>query len=128
MTYVVTVQSLEQANGNLEILGYFLLLSVPIVAAWLESADASSVLVPLVLPEALVVSLIVFPESAHVRQEVGFAVALENGGDVGVFTRWVAVGIVRPVAVIWPQSVKSPRVVGSCVVLVSLMDSCGIVA
>ena len=56
---------------------------------------------PLVLPEALVVASLVFPVGVHVGEEVGVR-GLDDGADVGVCARGVAVGVVGAVAVVRP--------------------------
>jgi hypothetical protein len=89
------------------------------------------VLVPLVLPEGLVVAAIIFPVLGHVGEELGAALVLEDGGDVGVLARFIAKLLVCAVAVVrpglslgmksvigkrlgsLPESVNGPRVAGT---------------
>lgn len=59
-------------------------------------------LVPLMLPERLVVPAVVLPVRVHVREKLGVAGGFDDRGDVGVLARRVAVFLVRAVAVIRP--------------------------
>ena len=59
-------QRLEQIHRLLEEIHHLLLGHVVGVATRLQGADAGAVLAPLVLPEALVVALVVFPIGVHV--------------------------------------------------------------
>ena len=68
MQYLIGIESLEKINGFLEIIHHLLLRGVVGVAIRFQRADTSPMLVPLVLPETLIVSLIVFPIGAHVAQ------------------------------------------------------------
>ena len=76
--------------------------SVVGVAAGLERADAGSVLAPFMFPEALVVAVDVFPVCVHEGEEVGLACGVEDGGDVGVRSVCVAVGVEGSVAMVRP--------------------------
>jgi len=60
------------------------------------------VFAPLVLPEALVVALVVLPVGVHVAEKVSLSGGAKDGGDVGVGSAGVAVGVVGAVAVIGP--------------------------
>lgn len=86
---------------------------VVIIARGIEGADAGSVLAPLVLPERLVIALIIFPVGVHVREQVRLAERVENGSYVGVFARWVTVGIIGAVTTVWPQAMDCPRISGA---------------
>lgn len=70
-------------------------------------------LAPLVLPEGFVVAGDVFPVGGHVGEEVGAAVRLQDLRDVGVLPRFVAVLVVRAVAVVRPEAVDGPVVGGT---------------
>ena len=59
-------------------------------------------LAPLVLPEALVVPIGVFPVYVHVIEQSGLAISLQGGADAGVLPGWVAEGLVGAVAVVRP--------------------------
>lgn len=63
-----------------------------------------TVLVPFVLPEALILisALVVGPVFLHVGQELGAILRFEDGGDVAVLARVVAVLLVCAIAVIGP--------------------------
>lgn len=75
---------------------------VVIITRRIERADAGSVLVPLVLPEGLVIALIILPVGVHVREQVRLAERVEDSSYVGVFARRVTVGIICAVAMVRP--------------------------
>lgn len=64
--YRVAIQSFKELNGFLEESNDFLLRCVRGIAARLEGADTRSMFAPLVLPEAFVVALVVFPVCVHI--------------------------------------------------------------
>ena len=68
---------------------------------------------PLMLPEALVVALVVFPVCVHILQQRCLPSCLQYLSDVRIGARWVAVGFVRPIAAVRPQPVNGPAVRGS---------------
>ena len=68
-TYGIAVQCLEQIYRLLEICDHFLLRCVRCVASGFQGANASPMLAPLMLPEALVVAFVVFPVRIHVLQQ-----------------------------------------------------------
>lgn len=57
---------------------------------------------PLVHPEILVLSFVVFPVGCHVRQEVGGSKGFEDVSDVMVGTFVVAIGFITAVAAVGP--------------------------
>ena len=61
---------------------------------------------PLVLPESLVCTRVADPVGVHVREEGGLAGGGQDGGDVGVGARRIAVGVEGSVAVVWPGKEK----------------------
>lgn len=67
---LVSGEGLEEGDGLLEEVDGFLAGLVAAVAGGRESADASSVLAPFVLPESFVVSLVVLPVGVHVVEGV----------------------------------------------------------
>jgi len=125
---LVRGQGFEEVDGGLEVVDYFFLGGVVGVAFWVEGADAGAVFFPFMVPEGFIVScrvyehclllwgslwglwesvwicstLIVFPVGVHVVEEVGFAGGGDNGRDVGVGARGIAVGVVGAVAVVGP--------------------------
>jgi hypothetical protein len=103
---LVTGQSLEQVDGFLEVVDNLFGSLVVAVAVGLECANTCAVLGPLVLPEGLVVALIVFPVRGHVGEEVVCAKRGQDGGNVGVGARGIAVGIVCAIASIRPGNVN----------------------
>jgi hypothetical protein len=60
------------------------------------------VLRPLMIPKGLVIALVILPVCAHELQEVGRTERSKDGGNVGVGTRGIAVGIVSPIAAVGP--------------------------
>lgn len=83
---------------------------VVVIARRIESADASSVLAPLVLPETLVIALVILPVGVHVSEQVRLAERVQDSSDVCVFARRITVGIVGAVATIRPEAVDGPRI------------------
>ena len=65
-TNLIGVESLEEVHSLLEKIYDFLLWDIVGVAAGSQSANSISMFAPLVLPETLIVSLIVFPICVHV--------------------------------------------------------------
>jgi hypothetical protein len=59
-------------------------------------------LVPLVRPQAVVISSEIFPVGAHVGQQLGLAVNLKDSSDVIVFSRSITVLFPGPVTIVWP--------------------------
>lgn len=83
---------------------------VVIIARRIERADAGSVLVPLVLPEGLVIALIILPVGVHVREQVRLAERVEDSSYVRIFARRVTVGIIGAIAMVRPQAMDCPRI------------------
>lgn len=63
-------------------------------------------LVPFVLPEVFVVTLVIFPVGVHVAEKIGLASSRDDGGDVIVLAARVAVLFVSTVAAIWPRGIE----------------------
>ena len=61
---------------------------------------------PLVLPESLVCTGVADPVGVHVGEEGGLAGGVQDGGDVGVGARRIAVGVEGSVTVVWPGREK----------------------
>ena len=106
-SYLVCVQTFEQVDHLLEEVADFLLGIVVGVAAWLDGVDASTVLAPFVLPELLVATAVADPVLVHVCQEVTAVLSLQDLGDVGVFARGIAIGLVGTIAVVGPGGNRS---------------------
>ena len=87
----IGVEGLEEVYSFLEVGNDFLLRGVVVIAAWLQSADAGSVLVPLMAPEVFIISLVVFPVFVHIFKGVGLAGSGEDSRNVGVFTAGIAI-------------------------------------
>ena len=58
---------------------------------------------PFMLPESLIGARVADPVGIHVGEEVGLTGGGQNGGDVGVGARGVAVGVEGSVTVVWPM-------------------------
>lgn len=98
----ITIQRPEQIHGLLEVIHDFFLRRVVDVAIWIEGGDACAVFAPFVLPEGFVVAAVVFPVFFHVGEKGGCAVGGEDGADVCVLARFVAVLAVCAIAVVGP--------------------------
>ena len=105
---VVCIESLVQLDACGKVVDDFFLGLVVGVTGRVERGDAGAVFVPFVIPQALIVVTEVFPVHTHVGKQVGGAEGLENGRDVAVGARIIAVGVVTTVAQIGPQAVDSP--------------------
>jgi hypothetical protein len=103
-TYLVSIETLEQIHHLLEEVTDFLLCSVASVAAGIDGVDASTVLAPLVGPEALVVTVDVDPVLLHVGQKIVATLFLQDVRDVGVGTSGVTAGLVGAITVVGPVS------------------------
>lgn len=57
---------------------------------------------PLMLPEALVVTSVVFPVDAHVIEDVVAVIGLEDLSDVCILAGFIAIRVVGSIAVIGP--------------------------
>lgn len=125
--YLVRIEALEKINSLLEIITDFFLGLVVGVAARLDGVDASAyiiisawsglpdrhkrtMLVPLVLPEALVITLVVLPVGLHVGQQLGPALRLEDLCDVRILARRIAELLVGAVAVVRPALIVSGHI------------------
>jgi hypothetical protein len=111
IAYLVGRKGLEQAYGCDEEVNSLVAGGVVGVAAGLEGGIAGTVGTPLVLPEGLSALIIGLPVGVHVGDEIGLAGVLEEGGDVGVGTRAVAVLVIAAVAVVGPETVDGPRII-----------------
>ena len=111
-THGIAIQRLEQVDRLLEIDNDFLLRRIRGITFRLHGTNASAMLVPLMLPKALIITPVVFPIGFHVIQQCCLAGSLQDLRDVGVFARSVTVGVVGPVAVVGPQSVDGPAILG----------------
>ena len=54
------------------------------------------------LPESFIRTRITDPIGIHVREEVSLTGGGQDGGDVGVGARRIAVGVVGSITVVWP--------------------------
>ena len=91
----------------MEVISHFLLGLVLFVAAGLHGADAGTVFAPLVLPEALVITLPIRPESVHVVQEVLLPEIGQDIGDVAELSVGVAELLIGSITVIGPAQITS---------------------
>lgn len=83
-TYLVRIQTLEQINRLLEEITHFLLRLIAGIAAGIDGINASTVLAPLVRPEALVLTVDINPILIHVVDQVTEVLVLQDCCDVGV--------------------------------------------
>lgn len=124
---------LVDGDGGAEVVyDFFLGTIIGTVAGRCQSADTSSVLLPFVPPEVLVVALVVLwksvvwrmgivsrgmydlPIGSHGAEEVVGTERAQNVGDVGIFTMRVTVSIEAAVAVIWPEDHHISTLVHVC--------------
>lgn len=111
--YRIAVKRLEQIDRLLEEGDDFLLRRVRGITLGIQCADTCSMFAPLVLPEALVVPVDVFPVCVHVAQEARLPRRLQDLRDVCIGPCGVAVGVKRPIAVVRPEAVDGPVVRGT---------------
>lgn len=107
---LVRGERFEQRYSPLDIISGLSTGSVAGVAIRLQGADASAVLVPLVLPQRFIIAVVTHPVLVDVRQgriaeELG-----HDASDVTVFTARVAELRVCAVTVIGPETMDSPGV------------------
>lgn len=76
-----------------------------------ENGKKSPEYTNLMFPETLIIPLIIFPISIHIRKQISLTIRLKNSSDIGVFTCRVAVGVVCTVAMIRPEAVDCPGIV-----------------
>lgn len=101
-TNLICGQSLEQVDSALEKVDHLLLRLITDVAVWVESGIACTVLVPFVLPEGLVISVLILPVYLHEVEDIIAVGLLQDTGDIVVLARLVAVLGVRAIAVVRP--------------------------
>lgn len=101
-TYLVRIQTLEQINRLLEEITHFLLRLIAGIAAGIDGINASTVLAPLVRPEALVLAVDIDPILIHVVDQVTEVLILQDCCDVGVSALRVTARLVCTVAVVRP--------------------------
>ena len=107
-TYLVRRKSLKKIYCSLKEIWNLLLGLVVGIARWVKGADACAVLAPLMLPEGVVIVVVVLPVGLHVVEQRRLAKGGQDTGDIGVGAAGVAVGIVRAVTVIRPQTMNGP--------------------
>lgn len=76
--YSVTIQTLEQVDRLLEEICYFLIGCISVVTARVQSVDARAMFIPLMRPEALIVSARVFPVEIHIGKKISLPERLKN--------------------------------------------------
>lgn len=99
---LICIQHGEELEGLFKVIDHLLRRHVVGVALGVEGADTGAVLAPLVFPERLVLTLIVFPVYGHVVEEVVAVEVLEDLGDVLVLSGFVAELLVGSIAFIGP--------------------------
>lgn len=83
---------------------------VVVIAAWLQRANAGTVLTELMLPQRFVVAVIADPIGVDVRQDVIIAEFGQDSPYVGVFAAGVTELRVGAIAIVRPQTVNSPGI------------------
>lgn len=111
--YLVGGKSLEKVDGLGEEVDDVFVLLVVGEAVGLEGGVAGAVLAPFVLPELLVGAVVVEPVVVHEGEGLLALAAsvLEDGANVGVGARGVAVLGVAAIAVIGPRKCQNDRCV-----------------
>lgn len=102
MSYRVRVKRLEKVDYCLKEVDDLLARCIACVTRRVERVDACTVRGPFVLPEGFVRLVIRDPVLIHVVQQRGLASGIEDGSDVLVVARGVAVLLIRPITVIGP--------------------------
>jgi len=108
-----TAQTFIQSDSNFKIVHHLLLSLMSLITLRIKRTDTSPMLPPLMLPERLVIPLIILPVRAHILEQIRLTIRLEDSGDVGVFAARVAVRFVCAVALVGPEAVDRPTVVGA---------------
>ena len=98
---IVRGKGLEQLHSSLEVVDGLLARLVVGIAGRVERAHASTVLVELVLPEALVVPLVILPVGLHVA-ESAWCAGVQEGSKVPVLPVLIAVLLPSSIAVVRP--------------------------
>lgn len=112
-SYGVGREGLEQVHSRDEEVDSLVTRGVVRVAAGFQGRVAGAVVRPLVFPEGLGALVVGLPVFLHEAQGVGLTGILEESGDVLVVPRAVAVLIVAAVAIVGPEAVDSPGIVGA---------------
>jgi hypothetical protein len=83
------------------------------ISVWsgLSDLQKRTMLVPLVLPEALIITLVVLPVGLHVGQQLGPTLRLEDPRDIRILARGITELLVRAITVVGPGSIVSVHVV-----------------
>lgn len=111
-TYAVSIQWHKQIHHLLEEVGHFFLRLIIGVALGIERIDTSTVLVPLVLPEALVVTTFIFPVDVHIGEKISLAVRLQDLGNIRELAGRVAKLVIGSITVVRPIGVSVIVVLG----------------
>lgn len=80
--YLIRIHLLEQINSLLEIIGNFFLGIVLGITGNFHCAYAGAMLVPFMRPEALVITLVIFPEDVHIVQHLCSSAGIHDASDV----------------------------------------------
>lgn len=99
-------QLLINLNSLVEVVHNLLLWQIVRVAIWLQGADASAVLVPLMLPQIVIITTEILPILAHVFEQVSPARVNKDQRNVAVLASGVTELVKAAVAVIGPTRVS----------------------
>jgi len=99
-------QTLEQIHCLIKVINHLLLGHIIRITLRLKRTYARAVLVPLVLPQALVGPLVREPVPVHELDELRLALRLEYGADVVVLGDEVAELVVSAIAKVGPTSTR----------------------
>ena len=102
VTHLIRRKRLEDLCGLVEVVYYFLLGDVILVAVGLKGADTGAMLVPLMLPQSRVVAPEIFPVLADVLEQVPTTRVDQDQRDIAVLATGVAELVKPAVAVIGP--------------------------
>jgi hypothetical protein len=106
-TYLMGGQLLVNLDSLVEVIYNFLLRQVILVAMCFQCADASAVLVPLMLPEIGIITPEILPIFTHIIEQISTPGIDENQRDVAVLARGVAELVKAAAAVIGPDELVS---------------------
>lgn len=95
-------ECLEQSHHRIEEIHNLFLWGVTGVAVRLQGTDACAMFPPFMLPESLICTRVTDPVCIHVGEEGSLAGGGQDGGDIGVGARRIAVGIKGSITMVWP--------------------------
>lgn len=100
--YLIRGDFFEDLDCFVEVIDYFLLRDIVLIAVSFKSANTRAMLVPLMLPQVIVIASEIFPVVAHVLEKVTTARVDQDQRNVAIFPSRVAELIESAVTMIWP--------------------------